>query len=420
MRNLFHDKSVLCGYTAKGSKHLYNVRTMNKEGDEMEDIFRLSSDWGDLTEHGAIIPFGIGRIGRRVIPTLMKEFDIPFLIDNECHQEKIYGLEILSLNQAATCLRERHLKVVVTTVLYSYEKIRQEMESLGFIENRDFCILERFAEEWNLRWRNKCVLSKIDTVITSRCTLKCKNCNMFISHAPVQCDIELNRLINNFDIFFESVDYVYEYTLLGGEPFLHKNIGDIINYLGDRYGDKIGRINLISNGTVVPSNNVIDILRSFHVTVHISDYTCTVDYKGTLERLKDILLYSGIECYVIPNNTWKDVIYPREEYHTDNPKRHMLLCGHSTHSVADGKLYWCDPAFAAECFMGFKSNEDDFLDIAANKKNYSKYEATLNIIKYLLGDVNARGYMSICEKCAGVGNDNNRIVPAGEQLEREI
>ena len=386
----------------------------------MEKFFRLSDDWGDLTEHGTVIPFGIGRIGRRVIPTLMKEFDVPFLIDNGDHKEKVYGLDVLNLKQAAAYLREKHLKVVVTTVFYSYEKIKQEMEALGFIENRDFCIMERFAEEWNLRWKNKCVLSKIDTVITSRCTLKCENCNMFISYAPVQHDIELNRLKNNFDIFFESVDYVYEYTLLGGEPFLHQDIGGIVSYLGRQYGERIGRINLISNGTVVPSDEVIDVLKNFHVTVHISDYTNAVDYTGKLERVKDKLLCNGIEYYVIPNNTWKDVIYPREGFHTDNPRQHMLLCGHSTHSVADGKLYWCDPAFAAECFMGFTAQEDDYLDMTANKRNYTKYEASLNIIQYLLGDVNARGYMSICEKCAGVGSDNNMIVSAGRQVEKGV
>lgn len=386
----------------------------------MENIFKLSDDWGDLKEHGTVIPFGVGRIGRRVIPILMKEFDVPFLIDNGHYKKNIYGLDVLNLNEAAICLRERNLKVVVTTVFYSYEKIKQEMEELEFIENKDFCIMERFAEEWNLRWRNKCVLSKIDTVITSRCTLKCKNCNMFIGHAPTQFDIELNRLKNNFDIFFESVDYVYEYTLLGGEPFLHKNIAEIISYLGGKYGNKIGQINLITNGTILPSEEVINLLKKFQITVHISDYTCSINYKRNIEELQKKFITYGIEYFVIPNNVWKDVVYPRVGYHTDDPKQHMLLCGHSTHSVADGKLYWCDPAFAAECFMGFASKEDDFLDMEKNKRNYSKYDATLNIMTYLLGNVNERGYMSICEKCAGVGSDNDVIVPAGVQMEKGV
>ena len=63
----------------------------------MEKVFKLSDDWGDLTEHGTIVPFGVGRIGRRVIPSLMEEFDIPFLIDNGYYKENVYGLNVLNL-----------------------------------------------------------------------------------------------------------------------------------------------------------------------------------------------------------------------------------------------------------------------------------------------------------------------------------
>ena len=47
---------------------------MIKERNKVEEFCRLSDDWGNLTEYGTVIPFGIGRIGRRVIPTPMKEF----------------------------------------------------------------------------------------------------------------------------------------------------------------------------------------------------------------------------------------------------------------------------------------------------------------------------------------------------------
>ena len=94
----------------------------------------------------------------------------------------------------------------------------------------------------------------------------------------------------------------------------------------------------------------------------------------------------------------------------------MLLCGHSTHSIDFGRLYWCDPAFAAEYFTGFSSKPDDSLDLESNRKNYSSYDASVNILRYLWGDVNERGYMTICEKCAGVGKDNDRQIMAGIQL----
>lgn len=382
----------------------------------MDDFFKLSEDWGELLNEGSIVPYGMGRIGRRVLPTLLKEFKIPFLVDKRKDSEKVLGMYVIDIAEAAPVIKEKNLKIVVTTVRYSYDEISKELISYGFKEYQDFCMFERFAEEWNLRWRNKCVLSKIDTVITSRCTLRCKDCNLFIGYANHHVDMSLKELKKNFDIFFDSVDYVYEYTLLGGEPFLHVELDQILSYLMENYSDKIGKVNLISNGTVVPCENVLELMKKYEMTVHISDYTQSVNYGKKLAEVIEAFSEKGIEYYVIPNNTWKDVKYPGKEFTAEDPREHMLLCGHSTHSVGKGKLYWCDPAFAAECFTGFKAMEDDSLDLVRNKESNSKYEATLNILTYMLGDVNERGYMSICEKCAGVGRDNSAIVVAGLQM----
>lgn len=382
----------------------------------MDDFFRLSEDWGELLNEGSIVPYGIGRIGRRVLPALLKEFKIPFLIDKRKESEKVLGRYVFDLAEATPVIKENNLKIVVTTVRYSYNEIAKELTRCGFKEYQDFCMFERFAEEWNLRWKNRCVLSKIDTVITSRCTLRCRNCNLFIGYANRHADIRFNDLKKNFDIFFDSVDYVYEYTLLGGEPFMHAELDQILGYLMEKYSDKIGKVNLISNGTVVPCENVLELMKKYEMTVHISDYTQAVNYRKKLIEVIETFSEKNIEYYVIPNNIWKDVKYPQKEFTAENPREHMLLCGHSTHSVGNGKLYWCDPAFAAECFTGFRAMEDDSLDLVRNKENNSKYETTRNILKYMLGDVNERGYMSICEKCAGVGRDNNEIITAGLQM----
>lgn len=376
----------------------------------------MSEDWGGLLDGGCIVPYGIGRIGRRVIPTLLQEFNVPFLVDKNKKTEKVLGLNVFDIAKAASIIKEQNLKIVVTTVRYSYDEISKELILNGFIEYQDFCMFERFAEEWNLRWRNRCVLSKIDTVITSRCTLKCKNCNLFIGYAKHHLDIKFEDLKDNFDIFFDNVDFVYEYTLLGGEPFLHAELERILLYLMEKYSKKIGKVNLISNGTVVPSENILDIMKKYEMTVHISDYTQAVHYEKKLEEVIEAFEKKDIEYYVIPNNTWKDVKYPEKEFTAENPRGHMLQCGHSTHSVGYGKIYWCDPAFAAEYFTGFKSSSDDYLDLTKNRENITKYEATLNILKYMLGDVNEKGYMSICEKCAGVGRDNDETVTAGLQI----
>ena len=384
----------------------------------MEKLFKLTEDWQALLVRPTLIPFGMGRIGRRVLPALQREFIVPFLIDNHHAGETIAGLSVVSLSDALPRIRSTQAKIVVTTMKGGYEEIAKELQAAGLVEYRDFCIFERFAQEWHLRWKHTCVLAKIDTVITSRCTLRCKNCNMFIPYAKVQKDFSFDRLQQTFDTFFASVDFVYEYTLLGGEPFLHKELPRILRYLTERYGDRIGRINLISNGTVVPSEELLVLMKQHDMTVHISDYTKTIAYGKKLAAVEAALQGAGIVYYVIPNNVWKDVVYPRDAYRAEHPAEHMRICGHSTHSVDDGKLYWCDPAFAAECFTGFPSQPDDFLDLRENHRTHDKDTAARNIFRYLLGDVNERGCMSICERCAGIGRDNDREIPAGVQMEK--
>ena len=376
------------------------------------EVFLLDESWKSVFSNDRIVVYGTGRIGRRIIPSLKEEFCIPYFIDNKDAGRIINDIPV----KGVELVKNDNYKIIVTTMRGAYNDISSILSERGLRENYDYCLFERFAMEWNLRWKNRCVLAKIDTVVTSRCTLKCRNCNIFVSHIREQRDISFDRLKQNFDIFFDSVDFVYEYTLLGGEPFYHKEIDTILEYLIDSYGNRIGRINLISNGTVVPGKHTCQIMRENSISVHISDYTNSVHYKEKLNEVCECLKENEIEYYVIPNNTWKDIVYPKLSYTADNPQKHMMSCGHSTHSVGDGRLYWCDPAYAAERFIGYQSALDDYIDLRKNKQFNTKYTASLNIMKYCLGDINGKGYMSICEKCAGIGADNDCIVKAGEQV----
>ena len=63
----------------------------------MDDFLKLSDDWGELQNGGSIVPYGIGRIGRRVIPTLLKEFKVPFLVDKKKDSEEVFGLRVCDL-----------------------------------------------------------------------------------------------------------------------------------------------------------------------------------------------------------------------------------------------------------------------------------------------------------------------------------
>ena len=42
-------------------------------------------------------------------------------------------------------------------------------------------------------------------------------------------DEDYNQLVKSLDKFMETVDYVYEIRLIGGEPFMYKKIDEVLN-----------------------------------------------------------------------------------------------------------------------------------------------------------------------------------------------
>lgn len=85
----------------------------------------------------------------------------------------------------------------------------------------------------------------IQITLTYKCNLKCKMCN--IRNIEVDSDITSERVISLVD---EAVEWkVPELLLLGGEPFLHKDIIKFIRYAGN----KKMKTTIVTNGTLIDS-----------------------------------------------------------------------------------------------------------------------------------------------------------------------
>jgi len=74
-------------------------------------------------------------------------------------------------------------------------------------------------------------VSNVDIVITERCSLKCKDCaNLMQYYArPNNSDHEL--LFRSVDKLMKCIDNLYEFRVLGGDPFMNKKMYEIINKL---------------------------------------------------------------------------------------------------------------------------------------------------------------------------------------------
>lgn len=172
------------------------------------------------------------------IDMLMKDFEIPFIIDNDSNKagESYNGIPIITLEEARDKIE--NYKIVISSTYGVYKTIAEILEKLGLKENENYCILDVFVAEWY--WYNKkdVHLMEVHTTITEKCTFNCKNCNMFMPYFQEPKHIARKEIINDIDDFFKIVDKVIAFKLLGGEPFLHSQLDEILEYICDNYDDR--------------------------------------------------------------------------------------------------------------------------------------------------------------------------------------
>lgn len=58
----------------------------------------------------------------------------------------------------------------------------------------------------------------------------------------------------------------------GGEPLLYKHTVKLIEYLDEYYGNRITTLRLVTNGTIVPTEDVLERLSRCNVQITVDDY----------------------------------------------------------------------------------------------------------------------------------------------------
>lgn len=377
----------------------------------MEILKKLSTDWENVKE---IVIFGWGKYGQKLIKSVQKDFQIIAIIDNDESKngDKYDGIPIMSMKEAICFIK--NYKIVVMTHNKAYEDISKMLIAIDLLEYRDFCKAEHFVVEWYWRFKNQVNIFEVHTSVTTRCTLKCLNCNMFMPYYAEPCDIPYEQITKELDILFENVDYIYNYELLGGEPFLNKELKKILIYMCEKYDNKIGQVGIITNGTIIPDKSIWEILKKYKIHLLVSDYTSVVPYKEQLENFVSYIKKYDIQHKILKNLEWLDFGFPKNPCNYKDVRQHMLCCGPVFHGYNDGKLYYCHVSWSAEKCRLIQLNDTDFINLSVLSK-----EGAINkqeLAQYSLGEWK-KGYVSMCRLCGGCGKDNRNVIPAGIQKE---
>lgn len=379
----------------------------------------LNDDWNDIKD---IIIFGMGRVCERILPKLKRDFRISAIIDNYTKLSSYEGMKIYKIKD----LDKRKLlqkKIVVTTSQNAFESIKKELEILGLKENEHFCRIEDFMIEWYWKNRNEVCIPQITSSITSCCTFKCKKCATLMPYFKKHYSYSLTDILLDLKLLFNKIDYVASYFLIGGEPFLNPLLANIINGVCEMYEEKIGGVQIISNGTIVPDSETLGILKKYNVQVRLSDYTRTINYSNRLKEVLNVLENNKINYSINNYEKWIDLGFPDENIDYGNDKKiineHMKLCSTGCHALNDGKLFYCGTLFYAEKSGLFQLKKGDFIDLREEIKDKTELEhMKYKIMKYCKGDI-SDSYISLCRHCRGFGIDNNYVCNVAEQIGTE-
>jgi len=240
--------------------------------------------------------------------------------------------------------------------------------------------------------------------VSECCTLKCRDCSFLMQYYQHPRNIDIVKYKYCVDRFLDIVDRVTELRPIGGEPFINPEMYKILEWYHNH--EKIGTLDVYTNGTIIPDERTLETLKYDKVKVHISDYS--VVNKDKLEKVIDVFEKENIKYVVRKYDEWQNGgnlrkrNYTKEEMQDVYSKCFMTNC----YSFVKSRFYGCPRAAHGMNMGAIPDFPYDYVDFADEKvSNEVLKEQLLELIKN-------RKWLETCKYCDGLNNHVKGIIPA--------
>lgn len=261
-------------------------------------------------------------------------------------------------------------------------------------------------------------LTNTTLVVTFRCNLKCKLCAVSAPYYEVPPHYSLENLTESVRRYFEVVDYVDKFTINGGEPMLHPQLPEIMDFMGN-YIDRIGILEIITNGAVAVNDQLlVSLSRSNKIDILVDNYGPELSPKvpqiidafnstGIKHRIRK---YYGEDAHL---GGWVDLLdlakKDRTTEETENIYKHCAYPGpFHCFVIFDQKAYICGVYKRCESLGIIPVNPSEYVDFSSDSTPIAEKK------KQIQNFYNRKNF-SACEYCSGFCEDSKRYAPA-EQL----
>ena len=222
--------------------------------------------------------------------------------------------------------------------------------------------LIHFAKGIFLQFRK---LHFVEMIVTTKCNLRCMNCSNLIPEIQHKAEhVPFDIFKRDFDMLMSNFDYIYCLQIHGGEPLLHPEIDKILAYVL-KSKNKIWIIKIITNGTVLPSQNLLNVISRQNVMVGASNYKIN---EGLRDKLRTIYATNHVFFMQFAEKQWNIFKKPEKEtFSIRELKSKYEKCLNNIYpSYKNKKLYLCSRL--ANIVTQKDNIEDDGIELSFSSK----------------------------------------------------
>ncbi len=398
--------------------HVYEVKTIDSQ-DKADEIVKQFKE-AMLKER--VVLWGAGTVGR-VFYLLLKELGISveYVIDKEGDNVLFLdGIKVLS-----ACDEQLNEKIQGTTLIVAtvnrnlFEDVKKDIlarnidlskvicgHNLHMVAQGALCMSKAYNQEETIIMKNCYECTNLDNTcmslnqylkringfkdegkgtkavkmigyaLSNICTLKCKHCCESVPYMPMDIRhfVPGENVVKDIKKLSNACNFITLLEFVGGEPFLHPELPNILNEVVKI--KNIGIIHIFTNGTVIPNTDLCSALKNERITVYLSNYQATLEdsyikkIAQTEQKLKDY----RVNYFFGKKQNWMDFSgYDLVNSDEEIEQVYEDCFLHNCNRLQDGTLYICAHQYAGIALGKLNESEEtikihDFSEEELGKK----------------------------------------------------
>lgn len=394
---------------------------------KMQTLLKDFSSFNSRALETEIVIFGAGTIGRLTDLALRaKNLKTKIFVDSDPRKQGkiIQNKKIISPDQLKEFNKENtHILIAcnyfssivpflkknqfkhfykVTEILKSfdvyelYKKIEMDMlftKLLPLKLERNLAFYNEMCNKENYTLNDILRLKSIDVQITEKCSLKCKDCSNLMQYYKKPKDSDYELLVKSMDKVMNCIDFVDELRVLGGDPFMNKELNKIINHLVSY--KNVERIVVYTNARFIPKNQNLDFLKQPRVILDITDYGAA---STAASKFVEFAKEQGIAYSINSCNTWQDcgrIIPNNKKNEKELEHQFSNCCNSDLISLLHGKMYRCPFSANGVNLNAFKKDTSDEIDLSDSTINKKDLRDKIMHLAF------EKKYLTACKFCNG-------------------